>query len=164
MSRSKVDEFQTVPSAILFGGAMPVLLFAVSRITLSEKYSLPRIGSSSHRAAIANSDDTVSLSALLVGPQRYLWKQDLELMAESSRRGGGLAKWTGGRFGGVILVTGMTVRMDMQVTDLTFTASSQRRGALEVSISLKHVPRPGPLNLLLDVGAAAALTVVEFAL
>jgi hypothetical protein len=162
MSRSSVAEFQVVPSALVTDGLLIVPLFAVSRIALAERYSLPQIGSSSFRAAVGNSEDTISIDALLVGPQRFAWKQDLELLADFSRRGGALTKWTSGAVGGVILVASMTVRIDMQFTDLSFTASAQRRDALDVSMSLKHVPRPTPLNLLLDVGAAAVMTALEF--
>jgi hypothetical protein len=162
-TRSHVDEFQRLPAAILTDGLIPVPLFVVTRMTLSERYSLPPVGSKGFRAAVDNSVDTVSLSALLVGPQRYAWKLSLEMLADVSKRGGALAKFTGGAVGGLILVTRMTVRMDMQVTDLTFTASSQRLDALEVSIGLQHVPKPGPANLLLDIGAAAAMTALDFA-
>jgi hypothetical protein len=162
MSRSRVGEFRNLPSAVVTDGLLVVPLFAVSRIFLSERYSLPPVGSSSFRAAVPTSDDSVSLDALLVGPQRFAWKTGLELLADFSRRGGSLGRWTGGVLGGVILVTSMTVRTDMQFTDLTFTASAQRRETLEVSMSLRHVPRPSPLNTLLDIGAAGVMTAVEF--
>lgn len=163
-SRSHVDEFQRLPSAILTDGLIPIPLFAVTRMVLSEQYHLPPVGSHGFRAAVDNSEDTVSLSALLVGPQRFAWKLGLEMLADFSRRGGALAKFTGDAVGGLILVTAMTVRLDMQVTELSFTASAQRIDTLDVSIGLRHVPKPGPINLLLDVGAAAAMTVTEFAL
>jgi hypothetical protein len=161
MTRSVVDEFQRLPSAILTDGLLPVPLFVVTRMVLSERYSLPAIGSSGFRAAVDNSEDTVSLSALLVGPQRFAWKQSLELLADFSRRGGALARWTKGGVGGLILVTAMTVRLDMQVTELSFTAAAQRRDTLEVSIALRHVPQPGPAHLLIDVGMAAVMSLTD---
>lgn len=161
MTRSVVDEFQRLPSAILTDGLVPIPLFVVTRMVLSERYSLPPIGSAGFRAAVDNSEDTVSLSALLVGPQRFAWKQGLELLADFSRRGGALARWTGGSVSGLVLVTAMTVRLDMQVTELSFTASAQRRDTLEVSIGLRHVPQPGPLNLLLDVGMTAVMSLTD---
>lgn len=160
-NRSTVDEFLRLPSAILTDGLLPVPLFVVTRMVLSETYSLPPVGSSGFRAAIDNSDDSVQLSALLIGPQRFAWKQSLELLADFSRRGGALTRWTGGSVGGLILVTSMTVRLDMQVTELTFTASANRRDTLEVNIGLRHVPQPGPLNLLIDVGAAAVISLTD---
>jgi hypothetical protein len=160
-NRSRVDEFQRLPSAILTDGLLPVPLFVVTRMTLSETYSLPPIGSSGFRAAVDNSEDKVSLSALLVGPQRFAWKQGLELLADFSRRGGALARWTQGAVGGLILITAMTTRLDMHVTELSFAASATRRDTFEVSIGLQHVPQPGPLNLLIDLGAAAAMTLTD---
>lgn len=160
-NRSKVDEFQRIPSAILTDGLLPIPLFVVTRMVLSESYSLPPVGSSGFRAAVDNSEDTVALSALLIGPQRFAWKQGLELLADFSRRGGALARWTKGSVGGLILVTAMTVRLDMHVTELSFTASAQRRDTLEVTIGLRHVPQPGPLNLLLDVGHAGAMSLLD---
>ena len=47
----------------------------------------------------------------------------------------------------------MTIRTDMQVQSLTFSASAARRDVLEVSISLAHVPRPSLLGKLLDVAS-----------
>ena len=35
----------------------------------------------------------------------------------------------------------MTIRTDMQIQSLTFTASAARREVLDVSIALVHVPR-----------------------
>jgi len=60
-------------------------------------------------------DDTVSLTGILVGPERFAWKLALETMAESAKRGSALAAMTGGKVGGLILITSMTIRTDMQV-------------------------------------------------
>lgn len=161
-SRSHVDEFQQLPAALIVDLPLFIPLFAVSRLTLTEAYSLPPVGANAYRTATTASTDTVSLSALLVGPQRFLWKKDLELLAASSRRGGSLGAWTGGAVGGVILVTRLVTRINMQISDLTFTASAQRRDTLEVSVNLRHVPRPGPVDALVDVGATAAMSTAEF--
>jgi hypothetical protein len=69
---------------------------------------------------------------------------------------------TGGKVSGLILVTAMTIRTDMQVQSLTFSASSAKRDVLDVSISMAHLPLPGALSKLLDlasvgVGALADL-------
>jgi hypothetical protein len=161
-TRSHVEEFERLPAAIISDGLLPVPLFAVSRMTLTERFTLPPIGASAFRAAVANSTDTISLSAVLVGPQRFAWKQSLELLADFSKRGGAIGSFTSGTVSGLILVTRMTVRINLQVTELSFTASAQRLDTLDVTIGLQHVPRPGPADLLLDVGAAAAMTAVEF--
>ncbi|MCM2422899.1 MULTISPECIES: hypothetical protein [unclassified Streptomyces] len=162
MAGSVLDEFQRLPSAILTDGLLPVPLFAVSRLTLSERYTLPPIGTQAFRAAVGNATENVSLSALLIGPQRFAWKQGLELLANFSKRGGALGSYSGGRLSGLILVTRMVVKMNMQVTELSFTASAQRIDTVEVSLSLQHVPRPGPLDLLVDTAAMAAMTCTEF--
>lgn len=161
MSRSTVDEFQRLPSAILTDLLLPIPLFVVTRMTLSESYSLPPIGSKGFRAAVDNSEDTVTLNALLIGPQRFAWKAGLELLADVSRRGGALGRWTKGATGGLVLVTTMTLRLDMQVTELSFSVSAQRRDTIEVTIGLRHVPQPSPLNMLLDVGMAAAMSLTD---
>lgn len=162
MPRSHLDELTWPPSALLTDGLLFVPLWGVTRMTLSERYRLPPIGSSGFRAAVGTSEDSVSLTALLVGPQRFAWKQGLELLADLSRRGGLLARRTGGAVGGLVLVTALTVRTDMQVTELSFTATAQRRDTIETSIALQHVPAPNPLNQLLDTGAAAVMTAVDF--
>lgn len=58
-----------------------------------------------------------------------------------------------GKFGGLILVTSMTIRTDMQVQSLTFNASAARRDVLDTTITLVHVPRPSLLGKLLDVAS-----------
>jgi hypothetical protein len=107
------------PSAILFDGWWPIPLFAVQQMSLTSKYSLPEIGHSGLRAIVDNSDDDVSLGALLIGDLRFLFKQFLELWADS------------------------------------------RRDAIEVTIVLKHVPRPGPIDLLVDALATSIMTTSE---
>jgi hypothetical protein len=161
-ARSHLDEFQRLPAAILTDGLLQVPLFAVSRLTLSEKYTLPPIGATAFRAAVGNSTDTITLSALLVGPLRFLWKQQLELLADFSKRGGAIGAFTGGKVSGLILVTRLVVRANLQVSDLSFTVSSQRLDTIEVSVGLQHVPLPGAADLLLDSGVAAAMTMAEF--
>ncbi|NEW69881.1 hypothetical protein [Streptomyces rhizosphaericus] len=161
-SASRLDEFQRLPSAILTDLLLAIPLFAVSRMQLTERYTLPPIGAQAFRAAVGNANETVSLAALLIGPQRFAWKQDLELLASFSKRGGAIGSYTGGKASGLILVTRMVVKMNMQVTEVSFTASAQRLDTLEVSLSLQHVPRPGPLDLLVDAAAMAVMTGTEF--
>lgn len=157
-ARSFVEEFRHLPSAVLVALPLAVPFFAVSRMTLSESYQLPPVGAGAFRAATTASTDSVSLTALLVGPQRLLWKKDLEVIAAASRTGAAL------RFlpDGITLVSTLVTRTHMQVTELAFTAAAQRIDCLEVSLTLRHVPKPGPLDALVDLGATAALSVVEF--
>jgi len=162
MGTSTLDDFQTLPSAIITDGLLPVPLFCVTRMSLSENYHLPPIGSTGFRAAVDNSDDSITMNALLVGTQRYAWKLSLELLADLSRRGSAITRYTSGAVGGLILITGMTFRLDMQITNLTFNVTAQRRQAIEVNIAMQHVPRPGVQNLLLDAGMTAVMTTVDF--
>jgi hypothetical protein len=156
--RSFVEEFLHLPSAVLIALPLAVPLFAVSRMALSESYALPPVGAAAFRAATTASTDVVSLTALLVGPQRLLWKKDLEVIAAASRTGSAL----GFLPDGITLVSTLVTRTHMQVTDLSFTVSAQRIDCIEVSVTLRHVPKPGPLDALVDLGATAVSSVVEF--
>jgi hypothetical protein len=150
---SSFMRYATVPSAVISDGILPVPLWAVTAISLAQTYHLPPIGSTAHKAIVATHDDTVTLSGVFVGGERYAWKLALETMAEASKRGTALAAYSGGRFGGLILVTSMTIRTDMQVQSLTISASAARRDVLDVSLTMAHVPRPSLLGKLLDVAS-----------
>jgi hypothetical protein len=145
------QRYGNIPSAIISDGIIPVPLWAVTQMTLDETYSLPAIGSTTARAIVATHDDTITLVGVLVGYERFAWKLALEQMADVSRRGSALAAFTGGKVGGLILVTSMTIRTDIQIQSLQFTASSQKREALDVTIKMAHLPLPGALSKLLDV-------------
>lgn len=152
LARSSLD-YRSVPSAVISDGILTVPLWAVTTIGLTETYQLPPIGSTSARAAVATHDDAMTLSGVLVGEERYRWKLLLETLAESSKRGSALAAMTNGQLSGLIVVTAMTIRTDMQIQTLGFTASAGKRGALDVSISMAHMPLPGALGKLLDVAS-----------
>ena len=147
------QQYDVIPSATISDGLIPVPLWAVTAMSLNETYHLPPIGSSGAKAIVATHDDTITLTGVLVGKERYAWKLALETMAETSKRGGALASLTGGKAGGLILVTSMTIRTDMQVQSLTFSASSSKRDVLDVTISMAHMPLPGGLGKLLDVAS-----------
>ena len=49
--------------------------------------------------------DTMTISGLLIGDTRFVQKVALEALADASRRGSALASWTGGTFGGLIVIT-----------------------------------------------------------
>jgi len=142
--------YVAIPSAVIARGMAAVPLFAVTSMSLSETYHLPPIGSSTQKAIVATHDDTVSLSGLLVGPERFGWKLALEELADASKRGPN----------GLTLVTSMTIRTEMQIQSLSFSASSARKEVIEVAISLAHMPSPGARGKLLD---AAALGVAALA-
>ena len=148
---SSFQNYLTLPSAIISDGILTVPLWLVTTMSLTESYHLPPIGTSGVRAVVATHDDTIQLSGSLVGVERHVWKLALETLAEASKRGSALAAMSGGQVSGLILLTSMTIRTDMQVQSLTFTASSARRDVLDVSMSLVHMPLPGALGKLLDV-------------
>ncbi len=150
-----------IPSAILADGPIIVPLFAVNSMSLSESYHLPPVGSDTARTLVETHDDTIALSAVLIGPDRYVWKVFLETIAEQSMRGSALEQLTGGAAGGLILWSGMTLRTDIYVKALSFNASAARRDVLDVSITLEHLPRPGGLSKLLDVAGAAVSTLID---
>jgi hypothetical protein len=151
MTRQSFLYTEGPPSAILSDGIVTIPLYAVNQISLNETYHLPNIGSSTVRAAVGTHDDSVSLSGVLVGDERFALKFALETMAESSKRGSGLEGVSGGAVSGLVLITGLTVRTDMQVQSLAFTTSAGRRDVIDVSISLAYVPRPGVAAKLLEV-------------
>jgi hypothetical protein len=162
MVRQSFQNYATIPSAIISDGVLTIPLWAVSSMSLSESYSLPPIGSSGSRAVVATHDDTVTMSGLLVGPERYAWKFSLETLAEASKRGSAIEAWTGGQVSGLILITSMTIRTDMQIQQLTFSASSGQKHVLSVSLSMKHMPRPGALGKLLDAGSILVGALADF--
>ncbi|MFA7587103.1 MAG: hypothetical protein WCY11_13075 [Novosphingobium sp.] len=153
MSELSAQDF-TVPSAVLWdGGLLLIPLFAVTEISLTETYHLPTIGSTGARAIAPVHDSSIRLNGLLVGPGRYGFKLMLENQAEAAQRGSAAAKITGGAIGGLILVTAMTIRTDMQVKELTFSENATRRQTLSLGISLEHLPRPTAIGKLLDIAS-----------
>lgn len=163
MTRESFIHAEGMPSAILSDGVVTIPLFAVSWIALSETYHLPAIGSSTIRSAIATHDDVITMSGLLVGSERFGLKFALETLAEASKRGTALEGLTGGIAAGLVLISSMTVRTDLQVESLAFTVNAQRRDVIEVSITLQHMPRPGALTKLLELGNVAVRALVDFA-
>jgi len=162
MARQSYVRYEGVPSAIISDGLVTIPLYAVSQISLTEAYHLPAIGTSSVRASVATHDDSITLTGLLAGPERFAFKFSLETLAESGKRGSVLEGVTGGAASGLILITGMTVRTDMQIQSLTFTAQAGRRDVLDVTITLAHMPRPGALAKLLEIGNVGVRGLVDF--
>ena len=164
MARENSFQSTVLPSAVLADPpAFFVPLFAVTAMSLTQTYFLPPLGVSRQRMALPAHDDTISLSALLIGPERFALKQSLEIMADISKRGGVLESLTGGRIGGLVLVTSMTIRTDMQIQNLTFAASAARRDVLDVTMSLVHVPRPGIRSRALDLALTQVTALSDFA-
>jgi hypothetical protein len=147
------QDYETLPSALIWdGGAMIVPIFAVTELTLDETFHLPAIGSQGFRAVAPVTDTSVRLKGVLTGKLRYTMKLALETLAESAQRGSVVAAATGAiagavgapnvQSGGLVLVTGLTIRTDMQIKSLGFTATASRRETLDVTLNLEHLPRP----------------------
>ena len=148
---SSYQDYLHTPSAVLFDGVVPIPLWAVSQLSIESSYSLPQIGSTSRRVALPSHDDTLTIAAVLLGRLRYAWKLALENAAEASRLGNILSRHTS--VGGLVLVTSATIRTDLAVQSLTFAISASRRDTLDVTMRLAHLPRPGSLAKLLDLGS-----------
>ena len=156
------QKYKAVPSAIISDGILTVPLWAVTAMSLSESYQLPPVGSSGTKAVVATHDDTITLNGVLVGVERFAWKFSLETLAEASKRGSALGAFTKGKLSGLILVTSMTIRTDMQIQSLSFSASAGKREALDVSISMAHMPLPGAFGKLLDVASLGVAALADW--
>jgi hypothetical protein len=147
------EPYLHTPSAVLSDGIVPVPLWAVTQLSLDSTYFVPQVGGTRRRVAVVSHDDSLSLSAVLLGPLRFTWKVALENLAESSRQGTALSRITDGSQSGLVLITTATIRTDLAVQSLTFSQSAQRRDTLDVTMRLLHLPRPGSLAKLLDVSS-----------
>ncbi len=159
---SSFIQYANIPSAIIADGLLIVPLWSVQTMNLTAAYHQPSIGNTAERAAIGVHDDSITLTGTLLGEERYAWKLALETLAEASQRGTALASVSGGAVGGLVLVTSMTIRTDIYISNLTFTANAGRRDALDTTISMVHLPRPGGLAKLLDIAAIGIGALADF--
>lgn len=146
-----------VPSAVL--GLVPVLvpLFSVSSIGLTSSYHLPPIGAGGDRVLMSTHDDQIAISAVLPGQLRFMWKQMLEQLSQVALGVNPLQLIPGNNVtAGLQLWTTMTLRSDIYIQNLSFTATSQKRKALDVSMTLVHLPRPSLAGQLLSAGLDVA--------
>lgn len=157
------QRYDAIPSAIVSDGILTIPLWTVTSQSLTESYHLPPLGTTGARSLVATHDDTVALSGVLVGMERYAWKLGLETMAESSKRGSAIASFTSGAVSGLILVTSMTIRTDMHIQNLNFSASAARRDVLDVTMTMVHAPLPGALGKLLDVASIGVGALADLA-
>jgi hypothetical protein len=141
-------------------GSVP--LFHVQSMTMNQGYRIERIMGSRWSQATQPTVKTIAIEAVLIGPDRLLVKKALEVMALTSRA---LAAAAAPLLSvaGIPVVSGMTISLDMQITDLRITHSTTKREALDVSLSLQHVPRSNlsalageVADMALAVGTAAS--------
>jgi hypothetical protein len=132
----------------------PVPLLYVQSMSISEGYRIQRIAGSKFSQAIAPTAKTITIEAVLLGRERLLLKKGLEVLALASRLlVSALAPAL--KITGIPVVSGLTIALDMQITDLRFTQSVQKRDALDVSITLQHVPRSSLFAILGEVADIA---------
>jgi hypothetical protein len=155
MMTSSYAPYLHTPSAVLFDGIVPVPLWAVTQMSIDASYSVPAVGGSNRRVALPTHDDTIALSAVLIGPLRLEWKTALENIAEASRYGTVLTPKTGGLGTGLVLVSSATVRTNLAVQSLSFSLTAARRDTIDVTLRLIHLPPPGSLTKLLDTTSIA---------
>jgi hypothetical protein len=141
-------------------GAVP--LFTVTSLTLNEGYQVARIAGGRLAQLVSPTTKTITIEAVLVGSKRLVVKKSLEAMALTSRA---LAAATAPlmRLGGLPVISGMTISVDMQITSLRFTQSNQKRDAIDVSITLEEVPRSSLSAIVgeaLDMALAATTVAI----
>ncbi|RKT08177.1 hypothetical protein BX286_6261 [Streptomyces sp. 3211.6] len=141
-------------------GAVPLLY--VQSMTINEGYRIERIAGGRFSQATQPTTKTIAIEAMLIGPERLLLKKALEVMALTSR----LLVSTAAPLlavAGIPVVSGFTISLDMQITDLRFTQNVQKREALDVSITLQQVPRSA-VTAAIGEAADLALAVATAAL
>lgn len=149
------------PSAILSNGLLTIPLYAVSTLTINESYVTPATADSVLRTLAGTHTDTISLSGLLLGEERFRYKFELETLAETSRMLQA-SFGPGGLLGSVVLITSMTVRTDLQVQSLTFTASATRRQVIDVSLTLVQLDKRGMSGKLIEAASFAVGALADF--
>lgn len=111
----------------------PVPLLYVQKMTVVEGYEIERIMGSRFLQATRPTKKQISIEALLIGSNRLALKKALEALALTSRA---LVATSAALLpNGIPVVSGLTISLEMQITELHFTQSVARRDALEVSIS-----------------------------
>lgn len=141
-------------------GAVPLLY--VQSISMSEGYQIERVAGSRFSQAIAPTTKTITVEAMLTGRERQLMRKALEAMALVSRimvaAAAPLLSLTG-----IPVISGFTIALDMQITDLRFSQTVGKRDALDVTVQLKHVPRSAAATIVgeaLDLALAAGTAAI----
>jgi hypothetical protein len=135
----------------------PVQLLYVQSMTVNEGYRIERIMGSRFSQATQPTNKTIAIEAVLLGPERLEQKKALEALALTSRLlVAAIAR--GESAVGIPVVSGLTISLNMQVTDLRFTQGVAKRDALDVSITLQQIP-PALLTAVLGEVADLSLAV-----
>jgi hypothetical protein len=147
------------PNVPVLVGTVPLMY--VQSLSMSEGYRVERISGSRFSQATQPSTKTITIEALLIGDDRLAVKKKLEVLALTSRA---LLRAAAPllAISGIPVVCGLTISLDMQITDLRFTHSVQKRDAFDVSLTLQQVPRSSLSALigeLADLAVAAGAPV-----
>jgi hypothetical protein len=140
----------------------PVPLMQVQTIAISEGYRVERIAGSAFSQAVSPSPKTISIDAVLSGRTRLIAKKGLEILAFTSRAAVAAAAPLLS-VSGIPVISPFTIALDMQITDLKFTQSATKRDAVDVAITLVHVPRSAAMEIASEIadlalaGATAAI-------
>jgi len=135
----------------------PVQLLYVQSMTINEGYRIERIMGSRFSQATQPTNTTITIEAVLLGADRLEQKKALEALALTSRiLVAAVAQ--GESTVGIPVVSGLTISLDMQVTDLRFTQNVSKRDALDATITLQQVQRSS-LSAVLGEVADLALAV-----
>jgi hypothetical protein len=132
----------------------PVALLYVQSMQISEGYRIERIAGSTFSQALGPTNQKITIQAVLLGPNRLAVKKELEALALVSRTLVAAAAPALAATG-IPVVSGVTISLDMQITDLQFTVSVDRREALDVNLTLEHVPRTSLTAILGEVADLA---------
>lgn len=147
------------PNVPVLVGTVPLLY--VQSLSMTEGYRVERISGSRFSQATQPSTKTITIEALLIGDDRLAVKKKLEVLALASRALLSAAAPLLA-ISGIPVVCGLTISLDMQITDLRFTHSVQKRDAFDVSLTLQQVPRSSLSALigeLADLALAAGAPV-----
>lgn len=134
-------------------GAIP--LFAVTRITLSEAFDLPPVGDRGLSQSTGKITRSLQVEATLIGNERHLIRLGLEAMADLSKTLPALTSLVSG----IPVVAGLTTLLDCQISNLSFSQSSDEKDIFTASITIKHCPRPG-ISALISEATNAATAIV----
>nr|WP_157357498.1 hypothetical protein [Amycolatopsis nigrescens] len=119
----------------------PVPLRYVQSMSVAEGYETPHVHGSRFVQLTQPARKEIGIKAVLIGSERFGLKKALEALALTSMNLAAFAVPV--LRNGISVVSGLTISLDMQITNLEFQQSVERRDALDVSISLVAAVRPG---------------------
>lgn len=160
------------PSLVLSDGLVTVPLWAVSGLNLSRKYERAP-------GTVSAVEDTIMISGLLVGPERFAWRTALATLAEHSHGTGvfrpsgdagapagtatdALAANGGFEIRPITLLAGSAIHTDLRIVSLALAEQATRRDVVEVSVTLAHAPEWRGPDLATDVVVAGLSALADW--